>query len=144
MRFTFLDRVVSMADTFPSHASSHGADSEKPFEIFSLIWLDASANIHGVRNAEQQLRSIINNLRKFQNVEECQKYIEDSSDSDRFVLVVSGQFGQQIVRCIHPFRQVVSIYVYCMNMEAHEKWALKFRKVSSSQRMFSDSCSLFS
>ncbi len=81
------------------------------------------------RNTEQKLRSIINQLKKFQDVEQCQQYIEQTSQKDRLVLIVSGRLGWEIVPSIHNIRQVISIYVYCMDKERNEQWACKYEKV---------------
>jgi hypothetical protein len=102
---------------------------DKELELFCLIWLDANANAMDARNTEQKLRSIINHLKKFRNVEQCQEYIEQRSQKDRLVLIVSGQLGREIVPSIHKFRQVISIYVYCMDKKRNEQWACKFKKV---------------
>ncbi|CAF2843007.1 unnamed protein product [Rotaria sp. Silwood2] len=79
----------------------------------------------------RKLRSIINNLLKFQDVTQCQKYIEERSHKDRLIMIVSGQLGQEIVPSIHKLQQVVSIYVYCMNKEKNEQWARTFAKVKA-------------
>jgi hypothetical protein len=52
------------------------------------------------------------------------------STYDRIILIVSGRLGQIIVPEIVQYRQITSIYVYCMNKEANEKWAKQFNKVS--------------
>jgi hypothetical protein len=44
-------------------------------------------------------------------------------------LIVSGQFGREIVPKIHQLEQLSAIYVYCMNKEANEQWAKDFLKV---------------
>ena len=98
-------------------------------EIFCLIWLDRKMNIKDPRNTEQKLRSIINRLKKFQDVKQCQQYIEQRSEKDRLVLIVSGEMGQEMVPFIHKLRQVISIYVYCMDKKRNEEWACKFAKV---------------
>ncbi|CAF2779085.1 unnamed protein product [Rotaria sp. Silwood2] len=100
-------------------------------EIFCLIWLDANTNAQEVRHTEQKLRSIINRLKKFQDVAQCQKYIEERSQNERVVMIVSGQLGRTIVPTIYKLRQVISIYVYCMDKEGNEKWACKFGKVKA-------------
>jgi hypothetical protein len=102
---------------------------DKHLEIFSLIWLDTDVNVKETRNTEQKLRSTINHLKKFQDVEQCQQYIEQTSQKDRLVLIVSGQLGQEIVPSIHKLRQVISIYVYCMDKQRNEEWSSKFTKV---------------
>jgi hypothetical protein len=107
----------------------HTNTDDMHLEIFVLIWLDANANVKEIRDTEQKLRSIINHIKKFQDVRQCQQYIEQRSQKDRLVLIVSGQFGQEIVPFIHNLRQIISIYVYCMDKEEHEKWACQFAKV---------------
>ena len=55
---------------------------DQPLEIFCLIWLDDNIDAKDNRDTEQKLRSIINRSRKFQDVEQCQKYIEQRSQKD--------------------------------------------------------------
>ncbi|CAF0738460.1 unnamed protein product [Adineta steineri] len=104
---------------------------DKSLEIFSLIWLDATVNVKDTRDTEVKLRSIINHIKKFQDIKQCQQYIGQTSQNDRLVIIVSGQLGQEIVPHIHQLRQVISIYVYCMDKKSNEQWALKFAKVKS-------------
>lgn len=120
-----------MPCTLPLNNDFKAAIDDKQCEIFTLIWLDAHVDDHAARNAEQKLRSIINYLKKFQDVKPCQKYIEQSSKNDRIVLIVSGRLGQEIVDSVHQLRSLIAIYVYCMNKKAHEKWASKHAKVTS-------------
>ncbi|CAF1498960.1 unnamed protein product [Rotaria sordida] len=100
-------------------------------KIFSLIWLDADTTLERNRNAEQRLRAIINCLMKFQDVKKCQEYINKQSQKARLIMVVSGRLGQEIVPSIHNIRQVISIYVYCMDKNRHEQWARNFAKVKA-------------
>jgi hypothetical protein len=107
----------------------HTNATDNHLETFCLIWLDADVNVKGNRDTEQKLRTIINHLKKFHDVEQCQQYIEQRSQKDRLVLIVSGRFGREIVPSIHKLRQVTSIYVYCMDKKGNEQWACKFTKV---------------
>ncbi|CAF5145692.1 unnamed protein product, partial [Rotaria magnacalcarata] len=65
---------------------------------------------------------------KFQDVKQCQKYIEERSKNDRLVMIVRGPFGQEIVPSIHKLRQVISIYVYCFDKVRNKQWSDKFTK----------------
>lgn len=98
-------------------------------ETFYLIWLDA--NPAETSNTEQKLRCIVNHLKKFQDVQLCQNFIEKRSKNDRLIMIVSSRLGQKIVPHIHHLRQVISIYVYCMNKTYSKEWASKYKKVSS-------------
>lgn len=103
-------------------------DDDEHLELFSIIWLDASADVFAARDTQQKLRTLINHLKKFQNAKECQQYIEQRS-ADRLMVIVSGQLGREIVPSIHKLQQVSLIYVYCMDKKSHEQWASKFAKV---------------
>ncbi|CAF5226559.1 unnamed protein product [Rotaria magnacalcarata] len=119
-----------MVSAISSNDDFYTAGEDMRLEIFYLIWLDANAYGKETRDTEQKLRSIINNLKKFQDVKQCQKYIEERSKNDRLVMIVSGQFGQEIVPSIHKLRQVISIYVYCFDKVRNKQWSDKFTKVN--------------
>ncbi|CAF0751072.1 unnamed protein product [Adineta ricciae] len=108
--------------------TSHREQS-KNLETFSLVWLDAAVNdsIENVE-AQQRLRKCINHLKTFQDGDECIQYIQ-SQPKDRFVLIISGRLGRDIVPRIHNLRQVYSIYVYCLDKERNERWAKSYAKI---------------
>lgn len=118
-----------MDSTIPLKFYSEGKTETNQCKIFCLIWLDANACVDNDRETEQKLRSIINYLKKFQDVKSCQRYIEESSDTDRIVLIASGQLGREIVPFIHARRQVTSIYIFCYDKKEHRKWASGHFKV---------------
>ena len=96
-------------------------------EMFYLIWLDSTSNDD--RQTEDKLRSINNQLEIFQDVSKCLKYIEQLSDKDRLVLIVSGRLGKEIAPFINNVDKVLSIYVYCYNKEWNEEWSTNYSKV---------------
>ncbi|CAF1147444.1 unnamed protein product [Rotaria magnacalcarata] len=120
-----------MATAISPNDNFYAADDDMRLEIFSLIWLDANSNAKDTRDTEQKLRSIINHLKKFQDVKQCQKFIEERSKNDRITIIVSGQFGQEIVPAIHKLRQVISIYVYCFDIVLNKQWSDKYTKVKA-------------
>ncbi|CAF4613626.1 unnamed protein product [Rotaria socialis] len=118
-----------MVNSVPPNSSSIVPANNQNVEIFSLIWLDQYVESQYIQNAENKLRSNINLIKKFLDVKKCQQYVEDLSPADRVVMIVSGGLGQQIVPSIHKLRQVISIYVYCMNKERNKRWSKYFTKV---------------
>jgi hypothetical protein len=98
-------------------------------ETFSIFWLDASVNNDDNLAAQKKLRSIINQLKTFDDAEEFMARIRRICEGDRTVLIVSGQLGSIVVPEIHRLPQVSSIYVYCMNKAANEKWSRSYSKV---------------
>jgi hypothetical protein len=108
---------------------SESQSNNDNLETFSLIWLDSDVNGTTNQDTQTKLRSFINYLKKFDNRNECQQYIEQKSKDDRLVIIVSGRFGREIVPHIYQSRQVSSIYIYCMDKKTNEKWASEFSKV---------------
>jgi hypothetical protein len=104
---------------------------DQNLETYCLIWLDASVNESQENiQAQKQLRSSINHLMTFEDDQQCLKYIQSVPKDDRIILIVSGRLGQIIVPKIVKYRQISSIYVYCMDKIANEKWANQFKKVT--------------
>ncbi|UJR14410.1 hypothetical protein I4U23_001407 [Adineta vaga] len=110
-----------------SNTNSFVKSTNKQLENYSLVWLDESVNENP--EIEDKLRSVIDQLEKFQAMKECQEYIEQKSRTDRIVLIVSGQFGKQFVPIIHKFRQIISIYIYCIDQTSHEQWSTQYTKI---------------
>lgn len=82
-------------------------------EIFSLIWLDLSDNeIHKNFDFQQQLRTIINYLKLFEHIDDCEQYVQSLSKDDRIVMLVHEKLAKEILERIHELRQIVSIYIY--------------------------------
>ncbi len=99
-------------------------------ETFSLFWLDAQVNsTEDNRQTQQKLRQIINQLKTFDDQNQCQQHITSLSPQDRLVLIISGRCGRQLVPQIHQLQQLSSIYVYCMDAKANKQWAKDFSKV---------------
>ncbi|UJR19907.1 hypothetical protein I4U23_023039 [Adineta vaga] len=105
------------------------SSNDKHLETFCILWLDA--NSKETRDTEQKLRSTINYLKKFQDIDQCQQYIKRAEKNDRFIIIVSGQLGRELVPAIHTHRQVVSIYIYCMDRERNKQWSSKYSKVKA-------------
>jgi hypothetical protein len=101
-------------------------------ESFICLWLDKTVNT-SEDNIETQkdLRQIINDLRTFDNSDQCEQYIRQITE-EKVVLIVSGAFGRQIVPRLHNLPQFSACYVFCQDKKANEEWASKYHKVKSS------------
>jgi hypothetical protein len=99
------------------------------YKTYSIIWLDASINSQENNETQGKLRSFIDYLQIFENVDQCEKHIQSVSSGDRIIFVVSGDLGQQLIPKIHPLEQIFSIYIYCANKEFHQQWTKEYKKV---------------
>jgi hypothetical protein len=127
--FSILFINMTTPTVSPDDASTK-IDGER-FEMFRLIWLDHKTQSEENRDTRQRLRGVINRVKKFHDVSKCQRYIEQMSSEDRLIMIVNGRLGQTIVPNIHQLRQVISIYVYCMDKQAHKEWTERYVKVKS-------------
>jgi DNA-binding MurR/RpiR family transcriptional regulator len=110
---------------------------DENLETYCLIWLDASVNSSQEnRQAQQKLRASINHLLTFEDDHRCLEYIHSLSKDDRIVLIISGRLGRILVPKVAHLRQIISVYVYCMDRKGHEQWAQHVSKVSSTQITF--------
>jgi hypothetical protein len=116
--------------TIQAQGDSNTKSEDNHLEIFSLIWLEANVEVIDNENIQRELRTIINHLKKFQDVQKCRQYIGQRSKEDRLVLISSGHLGRELVPFVHDLRQVLSIYIYCADKKSNEQWSCKFAKVN--------------
>ena len=96
-------------------------------EIFSLIWLDLPTNnIHENLDIQQQLRAIINYLKLFEDIDDCEQYIQSLSKDDRIVILIHEKLATEILSRIHELRQIISIYIYSTD---GDQWMNQYKKV---------------
>ena len=82
-------------------------------ETFTLVWLNVSIddfqeNIH----VEQRLRALVNRLKIFHCMDDCERYVHSLSKEDRIVLIVSGHLTSKFISHLRQLRQICSVYFY--------------------------------
>ncbi|CAF3159823.1 unnamed protein product, partial [Rotaria sp. Silwood2] len=91
------------------------------FESFACLWLDQNVNsTQDNIQTQKELRQVINHLRTFDNIDECEKYIRKIT-KEKVVLIVSGSLGRQIVPQLHDLSQFSACYVFCQDQKANEQ-----------------------
>lgn len=103
-------------------------------ETYSIIWLDSSFshNSEEFLKTQQRLRTLINHLKLFEDVNQCEDYIRSISSEDRLILIINDRFSRQIIPRIEQLRQVSSIYIHSLNKNTTQQWAEQFLKVLKS------------
>ena len=95
------------------------------------IWLATSiSNSRNIGDDLEQARSVIDHLKTFEDIIECEQFIHSIPDNDRIVLIVDDLFGQQVIPRIHDLQQVFAIYVYSTESQSNESWFKQFSKVT--------------
>ncbi len=99
--------------------------SNNNLNIYTLVWLDTSIN------TQRKLQSFVDRVLIFVEVDRCEQYIHSVSLSDRLILIVSDDLGQQLIPRIHQFQQIDSIYIYCLNKQFDQQWTQEYIKVTT-------------
>ena len=106
--------------------------NEENLELIRLIWADKFVDsTEENREIQNKLRLINNSLQVFDNCQECEDFIKNNlnSKSDQIILILSGQFGQNIIENIHQLKQIISIFIFCGDKQKNESWAKNYKKV---------------
>jgi hypothetical protein len=103
--------------------------SNNNLKTYSLIWLDASVNFEENIHAQQKLRLLTNYLQTFDELDQCEKYIQSVSSQDRIVLIINDDLSSRLIPQIHQFQQVNSIYIYCLDKDFNQKRIQQYNKV---------------
>ena len=119
-----------MATSSRSDTKCDARENLKRFDSFRLIWLSNDSKSH--QSVEEKLRGLGHHFIKFQEVTECQKYIEKISERGRVVVLTTSSLGRKLIPLIHPFHQVLLIYIYDDDRRIDERWADQYQKVVSS------------
>ncbi|CAF1687703.1 unnamed protein product, partial [Adineta ricciae] len=117
-----------MAQSIASNNELYTNENNMNLEQVSLIWLDDN-----IKNAvvQERLRAIINHLINFNDIKDCQEYIEQQSKDHRLVIVVNDYQGKIIIPAIHLLRQISSIYIYCTHKQGNRRWTSKYPKIKA-------------
>ena len=99
--------------------------SIKP-DIFSIVWLDQNHDKLLLKRIKQIISP--SSPKTFIKSGRCVDYVV-SSKGNKLFLIVSGSFGENIIRLVHDLPQIVALYVYCFNIQLHEQWAKNFNKI---------------
>jgi len=123
-----------MAMCSQSHTKRNERQSSERFNSFCVIWLNNDSKSH--QSVEEKLRDLGHHFIKFQEVTQCQKYIEKVSEGDRLMLLTTNSLGRKLTPLIHRFHQVLLIYIYYDDRRIDEHWAGQYEKVAFSIQVF--------
>ena len=62
-------------------------------------------------------------------IERCETFIRDTCADKRVFLVTSGGLGAQMIKRINDLPQFHAMYVHCVDVPSHMKWAANYPKV---------------
>ncbi len=94
-----------------------------------MIWLDSQSNSNEkIKQAQTRVRSSINDLRIFEEVNKCIKNIQLST-ANKIIVVVNIELSEMIIPYIHQLPQIIAIYIYNIDDDRQTQFLNKYSKV---------------
>lgn len=95
-----------------------------------IVWYDAHAYDDEHAPTRELLKGTLGDIFIMNDKQEWQRLIGRNCISQRLILIISGQFGCEIVPKIHESSNILSIYVYCQDKARNQAWANDYSKVN--------------
>ena len=107
---------------------ARGSSSSIPKDV--LFWVDSSINPQDddFQVTLTQLKSVMGIIHVFNDGDECMKFL-GKTENDHVYMVASGSVGQQILPRIHNMRQLVAVFIYCIDRSKYESLVKTYSKV---------------
>ncbi|CAF0884186.1 unnamed protein product [Rotaria sordida] len=100
------------------------------FETFILVWLDPNVDTNAENvQTQERLRKILTCLITFDTVDACEQWLKKCCSDEKILFIVSGAYGQEIIPKIHHLQAIISIYIYCLDIDRNKIWAQNFAKI---------------
>ena len=101
----------------------------------NIVWVDSTINNKPGKKMQEHLKQKINEKVKsaeLLSVDNIQSGLDAIKKSEKCVIIVSTNFGQDLVSKVHDDTNVLSIWVFSgkSSLEANKKLAAKFSKLS--------------
>ena len=104
---------------------------QRVVENFLIIWLDPNIKNHTTdfQDSIDRLRSIVNSIRTFDDLDECIDFI-GRPRSEKLFIITSNTLGPLLLRRIHRIPQLQSVFVFDANESINgQLWTREWNKV---------------
>ena len=108
---------------------------QSEIETFALLFIDTDENnSYLYLDLRKKLSHIIDSFESFQQVEVCERYIQESVSKCHHVIIVGEELAREFIPRIHDLPQIFTIYIY-INSNEHNmqclSWIKDYSKVCS-------------
>lgn len=108
----------------------HYVSSGQILQNVHLVWVDATIdeNTPSTMKTLKQFHAIVNDMSSFKEIDGCVEYL-NGVKKEKVLVITSGSLGQELVKQIHPMKQIETIFIFCGNKSRHESWAQQWYKI---------------
>lgn len=105
----------------------------------SVVWYDPNVCEKEHEAAIEILQQSIGYVTMLKEKENADQYFGRDFSRKRSVVITTGQFGRSLLPKIHDQPGVISIYIYCEDVDLNKEWTKEYSKVG---RSFSPTCNM--
>lgn len=99
-----------------THSNNEQLNAKDNLGIYMIIWLENNEKIFRKSlSIQRKLRTIINNLKLFNNEDECEEFLKRTSEDEFIIFIINDQLAEKFIPRIHNLKQIFSIYIYSSN-----------------------------
>jgi hypothetical protein len=105
-------------------------------ESYIMIWLDETFNkteTETIRKIQEEVRSIINCQKTFEDLDECRHFIEKTKDT-RLVIASKERLGKQLIPVVDHWQHISAVYIYHTDDRSGEEQSTVSLNVSKRDR----------
>ena len=118
------DKEEKEEDNFPQ-GTKYEEELNRTFKYFNIFWYDPNKS-----NDFDSFKKCFENVLFYKgyDLESITNFFEKESNSE-WIVITPGSQGQELIHNLERFDCIKSFFIYCWNIEIHEQWANKIKKV---------------
>ena len=118
------DKEEKEEDNFPQ-GTKYEEELNRTFKYFNIFWYDPNKS-----NDFDSFKKCFENVLFYKgyDLESITNFFEKESNSE-WIVITPGSQGQELIHNLERFDCIKSFFIYCWNIELHEQWAKKIKKV---------------
>lgn len=104
---------------------------ENKIPMINIVWVDKNNEAKKTGREKIIEKSFKGKIPTFyfSDPVKAQNFIATTDANSRIFLITSGSFGYDLMKEIHDVDILISVLVYCFDVEKNKQWAVEFPKV---------------
>ena len=101
-------------------------------ELNLMVWLNDTLNqtdTEALQRIQEEVRSIINCQKTFEDLDECRQFIEKTKDSS-LIIASNERLGKQLIPLVDHWRHIRGLYIYRVDDRSAEEQSAVLLNVS--------------
>ena len=96
------------------------------FKYFNIFWYDPN-NSNDFIYFKNSFQNVL--FMKGTNLKSVINFFKKEASSEEWIIITPGSKGEELIKNLENIRCIYASFIYCRNLEFHEKWAKYINKV---------------